>query len=393
MNSSKEPVRLRQRKTPSGRISLYLDIYLGNGRREYEYLKLYLIPEKTKEDKTANRQTLILAEQVRAKRFLEVQSGKYGLDTGFKTDMSLYSYIDRLIERRYSLNSKGNWGNWRSFLVHLRTYHPKDITLGECDTKFVEGFRTYLEFKAINQHKKHYPNIPDYDKKLSQNCKHSYFNKLRCVFNTAYEEGLIPKNPVRGIKSPKEGDPERIYLTLDEVRRLAATDCRYNGLKRAYLFSCLTGLRLSDIKKMTWDEVREESGFTRIVFRQKKTKGQEYLDISKEAERYLGERGKPDEFVFADLHYDIYMRHELREWCLRAGIQKSPTFHSARHTFAVLMLDLGADIYTVQKLLGHRELRTTQIYAAILDRKKQEAVSKIPSILENISPSEPSEKG
>lgn len=106
----------------------------------------------------------------------------------------------------------------------------------------------------------------------------------------------------------------------------------------------------------------------------------DYLDISPEAARLLGERKGPDELVFSDFLYDIYMRHELRAWCLRAGIPKSPTFHSARHTFAVMMLDLGADIYTVQKLLGHRELRTTEIYAKILDRKKQEAVLKIPNI-------------
>ena len=61
-------------------------------------------------------------------------------------------------------------------------------------------------------------------------------------------------------------------------------------------------------------------------------------------------------------------------WAVRAGITKDITFHSGRHTFAVLMLDLGAEIYTLQKLLGHKEIQTTQIYAKILDKKKQEAV-------------------
>lgn len=56
------------------------------------------------------------------------------------------------------------------------------------------------------------------------------------------------------------------------------------------------------------------------------------------------------------------------------------SFHCGRHTFAVMMLDLGTDIYTVSKLLGHRELSTTQIYAKVLDKNKQAAVAKIPDI-------------
>lgn len=65
---------------------------------------------------------------------------------------------------------------------------------------------------------------------------------------------------------------------------------------------------------------------------------------------------------------------------MRAGIHKDITFHCGRHTFAVMMLDLGTDIYTVSKLLGHRELSTTQIYAKVLDKNKQAAVAKIPDI-------------
>ena len=86
--------------------------------------------------------------------------------------------------------------------------------------------------------------------------------------------------------------------------------------------------------------------------------------------------------MFEGFTYGAWTSLELKRWALAAGITKNLTFHCARHTFAVMMLDLGADIYTVSKLLGHRELSTTQIYAKVLDKNKQAAVNLIPSISE-----------
>ena len=185
---------------------------------------------------------------------------------------------------------------------------------------------------------------------------------------------------MRGIEGFKAAEVKRDYLTLEEIKALAATPCKYPCLKRSFLFSCLTGLRKSDIEKLTWGEVHKQGEYTRIIFKQKKTGGQEYLDITPQAEKYLGEPGQADELVFAGFSYGSYTSLELRRWCMASGIEKDITFHCARHTFAVLMLDLGADIYTVSKLLGHRELATTQIYAKVLDRNKQKAVSLIPDI-------------
>jgi len=108
--------------------------------------------------------------------------------------------------------------------------------------------------------------------------------------------------------------------------------------------------------------------------------GEPYVDINKQAEEFLGQQSKTDERVFAGFRYNSQTLLELKRWCMLAGITKDVTFHSGRHTFAVIMLDLGADIYTVSKLLGHKELKTTQIYAKVLDKKKQEAINLIPDI-------------
>lgn len=380
MSTSKEPIRLRQRKTSKGLTSLYLDIYL-NGKRSYEYLKLYLVPEKTREDKQKNKETLKLAEAIRAKRVVELQNGEFGFKSQFKEDTLFFDYYEAMCEKRFKAeDNKSNWGNWRSCLKHLEKYEPnRKITFREVTPEWVQGFRDYLENEACAWSMDYRQRIKDH--RLSRNSRLSYFNKLKACLNQAYEDRIIPYNPIRGIEGFKPEEGTRMYLTLEEVKRLAETPCEYESVKRAFLFSCLTGLRRSDIIKMTWGEVQEQSGFIRIIFRQKKTGGQEYLDITPQAAELMGERGKPSERVFDDIHSPSCTNETIKRWVLRAGIEKEITFHCGRHTFAVLMLDIGTDIYTVSKLLGHRELNTTQIYAKVLDKNKQAAVAKIPSIL------------
>lgn len=380
MEKSKEPIRLRQRKTPNGLTSLYLDIYL-NGKRSYEYLRLYLVPEKTREDKKKNKETLQLAEAIRAKRVVELRNGEFGFKSDYAEETLFFDYYEKLCEKRFHApDNKSNWGNWRSCLKHLEKYEPnRKITFAEITTEWVQGFKEYLENEACAWGNDYRDRIKDH--KLSRNSKLSYFNKLRACLNQAFDERIIRNNPMRGVENFKAEEGTRMYLTIDEVKKLAETECEYPKIKRAFLFSCLTGLRRSDILKMTWAEVQEQSGFTRIIFRQKKTGGQEYLDITPQAAELMGERGKPNEPVFTDIHSPSCTNEAIKRWVLRAGIKKEITFHCFRHTFAVMMLDLGTDIYTVSKLLGHRELNTTQIYAKVLDKNKQAAVSNIPTIL------------
>ena len=377
----KEPVRLREKLLKNGSRSLYLDIY-RNGKREYEFLKLYLIHATTPIEKEQNRKTLETAQAIKAKRQIEIQNGEYGFTKQFKIDTPFLAYYRKMCEERHgNPDSLGNWGNWHSCLKHLERYCSESTTFRDIDADWIEGFKDYLEnvekdtHKRTNKQKDSELFIP-----LSQNSKVSYFNKLRACINQAFEDRIIPTNPMRGVEGFKQEETERAYLTLDEVKKLAATPCKYPYLKNSFLFSCLTGLRKSDIEKLTWGEVQKFGDYTRIIFKQKKTKGQEYLDISKQAEQYMGERGSDKEKVFPGFKYNSWTLLELRRWVLAAGITKDLTFHAGRHTFAVMMLDLGADIFTVSKLLGHREIATTQVYAKILDKNKQKAVSLIPDI-------------
>lgn len=372
-------VHLRQRKqSKKGSISLYLEIYKGTQKqpdgsikniKDYKYLNLYLVDNpRNPVDKQQNKEILRLAESIKAKTELDIKNGLYGFVNGFKQQANFIQYFEQLAERKK--DSLGNYGNWDSTLKQLIKYAGKDITFKNIDESFCEGFRDYLKNTARSKA----------NKPLSANTICSYFNKFRAALNKAVKEKIIQYNPCIDIENPKHIENQRNHLTLDEVRKIAKTECRYEVLKRAFLFSCLTGLRWSDIHKLKWKEIELNKDGGRITFHQQKTKGLQYLDISKQAASYLGKQGKPDDLAFTGLKYSTYSNVELTKWMLKAGITKDITFHCARHTFAVMQLTLGTEIFTLSKLLGHSELKTTQIYSKIVDAKKIEAVNKIPDI-------------
>jgi len=209
---------------------------------------------------------------------------------------------------------------------------------------------------------------------LATNSAVSYFNKVKAALKQAYKDDILQYDLNGRVESIKAEESRREHLTLDELNQLVKTPCNYPLLKTAALFSALTGLRFSDIQKLRWDEVREvEDGNVTIAFRQKKTKGMETMPISTQALKLMGERQNDEELVFLGLTYSAYNNKHLFQWLGAAGITKNITFHCFRHTYAVLQLQKGSSLFTVSKMLGHRNLKTTQIYANIVDEQKKKA--------------------
>jgi integrase len=358
-------VTLRQRKK-SKNISLYLDYY-HKGKRKTEYLRLYLTPNpKTQTERDVNKKTKQLAETICAQRQIEMQNGIYGFQDIEKLKGSFISYVKTLSETKN--NSAGNYGNWNSMLKHLNKFCPSDISFKDVDQYFVQDFKDYLDKDAKGKT----------GKNLSQNSKHSYFGKFMSALKQTVKDEILKVNPGANIKHFKQGEPQREFLTLDELQKVVKIECEIPILKKAFIFSCLTGLRWSDIEKLKWSEIQhsKEMGYY-IRFTQKKTKGVETLPISEQAKELLGKEGKHDEKMFNDLNYSAWSNLKLQQWMMKAGITKTITFHCARHTYATLQLTLGTDIYTVSKLLGHKELKTTQIYAKVIDDKKKQAANRI----------------
>ena len=99
------------------------------------------------------------------------------------------------------------------------------------------------------------------------------------------------------------------------------------------------------------------------------------VPLSGEALKVLEEKKNPDEPIFKLPTSDATINYHIKKWVKNGHIDKAISFHCSRHTFATMMLTLGADLYTTSKLLGHANVTTTQIYSKIIDKKKTEAVS------------------
>ena len=408
-------IKIRQKAISGNRHALYLDFYPAiintetgkETRREFlnmylfneiEYSKQKYIDKKGKENegylpvlnekgkqkkiklnpinKIENENTLKLAEQIKAKREKQfngnealtelekrmLEKDKKETERGEK---NFVEYFKSLADKRKA----SNYDNWVSAYNYLKTFTKGNLKFANLNEKFCNEFKEYLLTTKSNKSNK---------VTLAQNSAVSYFNKLKATLKQAYKDGYLPSDLNGKIQPIKQAETQRNFLTIEELNRLVKTECNNPLLKRAALFSSLTGLRFSDINNLVWGELEyiEGNGYF-IQFKQQKTKGVEMMPISEQAFSLMGERKEPTDKVFEGLTYSAYENKHLAKWIGLAGITKDITFHCFRHTYATLQLSKGTDIYTVSKMLGHRELKTTQIYAKIIDQTKREAANKI----------------
>lgn len=360
----KEAVSLRKKPLAKGGFSLFLD-YSLNGARVKEYLKMYLVPERNKIDRIQNEETIKTANALKAKRTVELQNGECGFKRRAGGGMLLSEYINERCDYYRKRGSSAFAVNLGLIRDKCAKYKGSKTTLAQVSKSYLLGFIDYMR-----------------DEGLESSTIYTYFAGFNAVLNAAVRQRLIPDNPSRYLERdqrPKKKEPDRPYLTLDEVRELAITPCELDAVKCAFLFACFCGLRISDIETLTWEQITSTSdGKMQIAKQQKKTKSYVYIPVSANAARYIGERGKG--LVFPDLPNRSKLGICLKKWAADAGIDKDISFHTSRHTNATLMLEFGVDLYTVSAILGHSNISTTQIYAKVIDRKKREAVDAIPDI-------------
>lgn len=385
----KEPVRIRFKQLSNGNQSIYLDYYTGDvirkenyvgGKRKYEFLKLYLIPERTREDKAKNEATLALAKAIQSKRIVEVQNDAHGFQNTNKSRVNLLDYLENIGKQSAEQGSRNYARTVLNTVRALKLFRGDYIAFRDVDKEFLSEFTDFL--RQMPKASKY--GVLKAGGRLSNNSVVSYYGTLRTAINRAYKEGIITVNPTKEFdfaSKVRQEPSRREYLTIDELKTLINTECRHEIVKRAFLFSCLCGLRVSDIRKLKWCDLQRSGGRVRIEITMQKTKEPLYLPISDEALKWLPERGEANDsdFIFP-LTHEGTVNDTLQHWAKVAGITKHISFHVARHTHATMMLTLGADLYTVSKLLGHKNIATTQIYAKIVDKKKEKAIGLIPNL-------------
>lgn len=255
----------------------------------------------------------------------------------------------------------------------LRHKNIQQIAISDVDASFCRSFIRFLSSAknsvcTVNE------------RIIKQGCAHHHQAVFNGALNRAVRLGLLPANPMKSLDRRERIQPsteEREYLTIDELRTLMATPCTSDQIKKAFVFSCFTGLRLSDVRTLTWKMVRKSpdgsSLSAHVVMR--KTRKPNIIPLSQEALNCLQPKADPDEPIFGLPAGYATVNYHIKKWVRAAGIDKTISYHCSRHTFATMMLTLGADVYTTSKLLGHSDVATTAIYAKIVDKKKVETVN------------------
>jgi integrase len=373
-------VSLRKKSISGKRHSLYLDFYPAvvnaeNGEKtRREFLGLYIFDNtRNPLDKVHNTNTLNVAEQIRQKKESEYNKPEIystleleQIRKNKKQEGDFIAYFKKLAEKK----NVSNRFIWLGSCDFLKLHKGNTLKFSDIDPELCDGFKEFLETTKSKKSAK---------VQLSANSIKTYYDKFRSALKQAYKDGYLSENIADKTNAVKQAETQRNYLTLSELNTLVKTDCKSAEIKTQALFSALTGLRRSDIQKLIWAEVQnvEGSGYL-IRFKQKKTGGSETLPITEQAYNMLGERKQPTDRVFTLIQVTNQRDNRfLTKWILDAGISKKITFHCFRHTFATLQLSMGTDIYTVSKMLGHKDLNTTQIYAKIIDETKRTASNRI----------------
>lgn len=365
-NTAKAPIYLRFKPNKDGSKSIYIDT-IRERKHHYRSLGLRLVPENTIKDRRENARIMREAQKILKEETVSffnapvVEANKPLLLSDWITAVS-----DAKAEK-----GVGNIRNFMALARIVRMLFPS-VLLKEVDKDFCRDFVGRLTSDYTTPR----------GKKLAPLSVQTYCIALCTSLSEAVSAEKIADNSWLKLETADKVRTDqgmREFLTVGELKTMIDTPCRDGIVKKAFIFSCFSGLRRSDIGKMRWADIKDVNNrkYVRIVM--KKTKREIDIPLSARALDWLPENAEEDDYVFPGFtRGDLDMK--LRNWAKAAGIRKKVTFHVARHTFATLLITSGTDIYTVSKLLGHSSVKHTQIYARMVDSVKDAAADAIDNI-------------
>lgn len=359
-------VTLRKRRKGDGMLSLYLDYWppvfniQTKHTRRHEYLHTYIYENpKDEMQRSYNKEMLKVAEAIRCQRALDIARNTVEIfdESLLRTDF--LQYFAEYVKKHKNYCYGG--------VMAFSNYMNKKCTFGDLSKKVLLDYREHLINDCTWQHS---------PTKLNVNTAAKYYWKLRMCVHEAYKEHYIPIDLSVDMEVIKTKMTKKSYLTMEEVRALRDAPCEYDVLKRASLFSIMTGLRISDIRSLKWENIEmAPDGGPCIRKRMVKPDREETIYISEEALSYCGPRCSWGP-VFYGLEQSMTVT-PLKRWVKAAGIEKHITFHCFRHTYATLQLANGIDIYTLQRQMTHQSVMTTEVYTALVDEKKRASANAI----------------
>ncbi|MEI8032381.1 MAG: site-specific integrase [Chlorobiaceae bacterium] len=355
-------VSVREFSLKEGGVSFSLDIFY-QGQRQQVKTNIQTERPNGREYLKAKRQAEAKAAEL--ERLLQVDPSAVFM--GKKKRSSCFiEYFDTV-----TTQEKNSENLYKNCLVHLRRFHGTGpLFMKSVSHVWAERFRAYLD------------NLP-----LKPTTKANYLTGFKVILNQAAKENLIA-DFARKIKPFKKNDTLPKYLTLEQVKTLETTPCTNPAVRAGFLFSCVTGLRVSDIEQLLFSDLQQEGDRVTIRFKMKKTGQWQFLPLGGQALKYLEEArllhkqlpkdGKAQSAKVFPLPVRATSLSVIARWGKEAGIPFSLGWHCGRHSFAVLSLSMGTDLYTVSKLMGHASIAMTQIYAKVLDQTKTAAMDKLP---------------
>ena len=319
-----------------------------------------------------DREACIYADKVRALRQQEYDTAVVYSDReqemiaqNERMEQDFIAYFNSIIYKVHPNSSNSIIVNWTRVGKLLSIFSEgKPIPFRKINVTLLEDLKLFMLTAPQGGNKKG---------TLSQNSAATYFSIVKAGLHRAFIDEYLTVDIAAKVKGIPELKVKRETLTLEEAELLAQTPCENEVLKRAFFFAILTGIRLCDIHELTWGEIQKTSTGWRVDFTQRKTHVVDYLPINEQAYSLCGEPGEHDQQIFAGLTGSSWISRPLKKWIAASGIKKHITFHCSRHTFATLQLENGTDIFVVKGMLGHTNVKTTQIYAHIVDKSKRNA--------------------
>lgn len=382
---TKNNPKLLQNTLADGRISLYLEYYLGRNQwvdeetgkikvkhnRKKETLNLYLIANpRTPIERQSNKETMELAIKIRAEKEQELKQDRSGYRIFGTRKINLFdfmqSYYDNYTKRDIRM-IKAAIKRFRNFIKIEYPLYENSITPEQLDKEMISKFVEYLKSTSKGEGAA------------------THYKRFKKIIKYAVEKEIIKKNPCTNIVCRADkGVLAKEILGMDEIIKLIQTTYpqQNNEIRRAFIFSLYTGIRYCDIKELTFNNVDVSNKI--LTFNQAKTEGRSShswvsIPLNDSLISLIGEKGNNNENLFKLPSHTMCLK-ALRSWVKKAGIEKHITWHCARHSFAVNILNNGANIKTVASLLGHSSLSMTEKYLHAVDSLKEAAINSLPEL-------------